>query len=210
MVEIFCEIFPSKVRVHTMIEADSDGVTIHDNKSSNGTKKRPLQFFIQRKMKMMRRKVMWIVTHLKPFLMTLMMKMYLLTMFLRLQLLANSLPSKADHLCHLSDLSFVPDSQSSPLPTSAVAIMKNQSQFKIPDSPCSDLNEKKKDGGEAQEAASDQKTETTETSASGREESINDKSDDNYKEVVEETKSEPVSVSGEKVDIHESSASESS
>ena len=141
MVEIFCEIFPSKVRVHTMIEADSDGVTIHDNKSSNGTKKRPLQFFIQRKMKMMRRKVMWIVTHLKPFLMTLMMKMYLLTMFLRLQLLANSLPSKADHLCHLSDLSFVPDSQSSPLPTSAVAIMKNQSQFKIPDSPCSDLNE---------------------------------------------------------------------
>ena len=110
----------------------------------------------------------------------------------------------------LSDLSFVPDSQSSPLPTSAVAIMKNQSQFKIPDSPCSDLNEKKKDGGEAQEAASDQKTETTETSASGREESINDKSDDNYKEVVEETKSEPVSVSAEKVDKPESSASESS
>ena len=72
------------------------------------------------------------------------------------------------------------------------------------------FEEKKKDGGEAQEAASDQKTDTTETSASGREESINDKSDDNYKEVVEETKSEPVSVSAEKVDKPESSASESS
>ena len=86
--------------------------------------------------------------------------------------------------------------------------MKNQSQFKIPDSPCSDLNEKKKDGGEAQEAASDQKTETTETSASGGEEST--KSDTKDKEVVEETKSEPVSVSAEKVDKPESSASESS
>ena len=70
------------------------------------------------------------------------------------------------------------------------------------------FEEKKKDGGEAQEAASDQKTETTETSASGGEEST--KSDTKDKEVVEETKSEPVSVSAEKVDIHESSASESS
>ena len=70
------------------------------------------------------------------------------------------------------------------------------------------FEEKKKDGGEAQEAASDQKTETTETSASGGEEST--KSDTKDEEVVEETKSEPVSVSAEKVDIHESSASESS
>ena len=70
------------------------------------------------------------------------------------------------------------------------------------------FEEKKKDGGEAQEAASDQKTETTETSASGGEEST--KSDTKDKEVVEETISEPVSVSGEKKDKPESSASESS
>ena len=40
----------------------------------------------------------------------------------------------------LSDMSFVPESQSSPLPTSA-NIVKNNFPFKIPESPMSDLNE---------------------------------------------------------------------
>merc|ERR1719312_1436143 len=39
----------------------------------------------------------------------------------------------------LSDLSFIPESQSSPLPTSSMANLKNQ--FKVPESPMSDLNE---------------------------------------------------------------------
>ena len=152
---------PSLSRVHAIIEADSDGVTIHDNKSSNGTKKGSMQLkphvrynlengdniklgdivaVFHSKKNDEDEKESDVDSNASETLLddfddeNVPPNFVPETPVVGKQFAIKGRPS-------LSDLSFVPDSQSSPLPTSAVAIMKNQSLFKIPDSPCSDLNE---------------------------------------------------------------------
>lgn len=51
---------------------------------------------------------------------------------------ASQMPTKSTARASLGELSFVPESQSSPLPTS---IIKQKTMFKIPDSPATDLDD---------------------------------------------------------------------
>ena len=157
-----CHVFinnPNLSRVHAIIEAENDGVTVHDNRSSNGSKKGSLV--------------------LKPHVRYDLrdgdqLKLGNLSVLFQMKkneaVVADS-DNESDSLLDdenenvppnpnfvpdtpvvnkavksssrpsLSDLSFVPESQSSPLPSSVGLIKKNSFNFKVPDSPLSDLND---------------------------------------------------------------------
>ena len=150
---------PSLSRIHAVIEADQDGVTVHDNKSSNGSKKKGM---------VLKPHVRYNLEHGDTLKLGDIVVTFdnaknenneeedaestgsgtLLDDFDDENIPPNFVPDTpvAAHNNHpvskgrpsLTDLSFIPESQSSPLPTS-VAALKNP--FKIPDSPSSDLND---------------------------------------------------------------------
>ena len=150
---------PSLSRVHAVIEADQDGVTIHDNKSSNGTKKGGMNMKPQVRYNLENGDKLKFGDLLATF------KTVSSDAKDESDVESNAsdtlldddfddenippnfvpetpVPSKPQTTKirpSLSDLSFIPESQSSPLPTSSMANLKNQ--FKVPESPMSDLNE---------------------------------------------------------------------
>ena len=151
---------PTLSRVHATIEADHEGVTIHDNKSSNGTRKGTM---------VLRPHIRYDLQDGDSLRFGDINATFKLTKNDDVPDNVSDLSNNSDSLLDdenenvppnfvpetpaavtrvavvkgrpsLSDLSFVPESQSSPLPTSA-NIVKNNFPFKIPESPMSDLNE---------------------------------------------------------------------
>ena len=149
---------PSLSRIHAVIDADQDGVTIHDNKSSNGTKKGGMS---------MKAQVRYNLDNGD--------KIKIGNIFATFEAVSNEAKDESDVESNasdtllddfdgenvppnfvpetpvltkppiskgrpsLGDLSFIPETQSSPLPTSSVA--NRMHLFKVPESPCSDLND---------------------------------------------------------------------
>ena len=150
---------PSLSRVHAVIEADQEGVTIHDNKSSNGTKKGGMNMKPQVRYNLENGDTLKFGDLLATFKTvssdakeesdvesnasdTLLDDDFddenIPPNFVP-ETPVQSKPQIPKVRPSLSDLSFIPESQSSPLPTSSMANLKNQ--FKVPESPMSDLNE---------------------------------------------------------------------
>ena len=156
-----CEIFinnPSVSKVHAVIEAESDGITVHDERSSNGTRKGGMRLKPDSRYNLTDGEELLIGNVVARF--SLLDRMDDDASSNASETLLDDHEEDAENVPpnfvpetpqvvkkprmrenpSLPDLTFQPESQSSPLPTSATAILKT-SQFQVPESPSSDFND---------------------------------------------------------------------